>query len=100
MTDFEKLSNGVLDFFLWFFSSFLKGVNDFLFGNTIADGINKMISAIGGAMEHIGLGSLGVSQIALPGNPNNLIILVSITLFVGVGVGLVMLIKNLVFNWL
>lgn len=100
MTDFAQISNGFIDFFQWFFSDFMKGACDFLFGHTMTDGINNVIHWVGEGLDQIGLGAMGVSQIALPQNANNLVILVSVALFIGVGVGLFMILKNLIFNWL
>lgn len=88
----------ISDFFLWFFSDFLSGVNSFMQDNTLATPVNWLTDKINGALSVVGLSSLGVPVIPVL-NASNFQIIVSLTLFVGVGVAIFLLLKNVLFNW-
>lgn len=97
MTDVFK---GFIDFWVWFFGTFVRGASDFLFGSSMADGLNEVITKVNDGLHFVGLESIGSAVIAVPPiYANNLTIIVSMTLFLGVGVGVFMILKNLIFNW-
>lgn len=94
------ITNGLVDFFAWFFGTFIKGASDFLFGTDMADALNVVIEKVNDGLHLVGLDSIGSAVIAVPSiYANNLTIIVSMSLFLGIGVGIFMLLKNLIFNW-
>lgn len=94
------ITHGIVDFFAWFFGDFIRGASDFLFGSSMADGLNLVVTKVNEGLHFVGLDSIGSAVIAVPPiYANNLTIIVSMTLFLGVGVGVFMLLKNLIFNW-
>ena len=97
---FTTIANGIIDFFAWFFGDFIKGASDFLFGTQMADVLNEVVKKVNDGLHLVGLDSIGTAVIAVPSiYANNLTIIVSMSLFLGVGVGIFMLLKNLIFNW-
>lgn len=90
--------NWVFDFFLWFFTDFLGGVNTFMQDTTLSTPINWLVDKINGALNLVGLTSLGVPVIPVL-TASNFQVIVSLTLFIGVGVALFLLLKNVLFNW-
>lgn len=88
----------VVDFFLWFFTDFLSGVNEFMGDDTLSIPINWLTDKINGALQSVGLASMGVPIIPVL-NATNFQIIVSLTLFLGVGVAIFLLLKKVLFNW-
>jgi len=97
----ENMGNGFIDFFSWFFSDFLGGVNSFLFGTSLSGAVNSMIDGVNNSLHLVGpdfvLGApiVPISHI----EATNLTIIVSLTIFLGVGVAIFLIIKNVLFNW-
>lgn len=96
----SEIFRGFLDFWTWFFGDFVRGTSEFLFSTSMADGLNLVVTKVNEGLHFVGLDSIGSAVIAVPAiYANNLTIIVSMTLFIGVGIGVFMLLKNLIFNW-
>ena len=96
----SEVFKGFIDFWTWFFGTFVRGASDFLFGSSMADGLNQVVTKVNESLHFVGLDNIGSAVIEVPAiYANNLTIIVSMTLFIGVGVGVFMLLKNLIFNW-
>lgn len=97
----EIMGNGFIDFFHWFFSDFVGGISSFLFGNSLSGAINSVIDGVNNSVHLVGADFVGGAPIVAIShiNASNLAIIVSLTIFLGVGVGLFFIVKNIVFNW-
>ena len=97
----EMMGNGIIDFFSWFFSDFIGTLNSFLFDTSLSAGINSMIDGVNNSTHLVGQDFIGGTPIVAISHitANNLTIIVSLTLFLGVGVALFFIVKNIIFNW-
>lgn len=96
-----KMGNGLIDFFSWFFSDFIGTINNFLFDTSLSGAINQMIDGINKSTHIMGPDFVtGTPIVAISHiEATNLVIIVSLIIFLGVGVAIFFIVKNILFNW-